>query len=130
MVERKVVEEVRADFSFLKGKVLGVLLFGSVCRGVGGKRDIDVCIVAPGCDPRKLLMEVFRRVNVGKKDYDVHVFEALPLYIKAEIIKNHVFLFGDFVKLYEYLYLYRKIWNDQKRRQELTKDEFIKILSD
>ncbi len=52
MVEKKnvkeIIKEVKKDFSFLKGKVLALLLFGSVVEGTRGEKgDIDICIVAP-----------------------------------------------------------------------------------
>ncbi len=50
MVEREdlkeIINEIEKDFSFLKGKILALLIFGSWAKGKKG-RDIDICIVAP-----------------------------------------------------------------------------------
>lgn len=120
MVEKKnlkeIIEMVRKDFSFLKDKVKGVLLFGSACGNTKAARDIDICIIAPKIDEKNLLKEIFRRVNVNKK--------------KMEIIKNHIIIYGNAPEIGEYFYFYRKLWNDQKHRQKLTKKEKMKILGE
>ncbi len=133
MVEKenieKIVENIARDFSFLKNRVLAILIFGSASKGiVGEKSDIDICIVAPNKNPKELLKEIFQRVDVSGKKYDVYVFEELPLYLKMEVIKTHTIVFGDPRELGEYFYLFRKLWEDQKHRQKLTKEEMLKIL--
>jgi hypothetical protein len=126
---KKIVKMVKEDFSFLEKKVLGILLYGSTQRNeYNEKSDIDICIVAPKQEPRKILKEVFRKVDVYGKKYDVRIFEELPLYIKIEIIRNHTVVFGDIYDLYEYFYSIRKLWDDQKHRQEVTKEEILKSL--
>ncbi len=55
----EIIEEVRKDFSFLEGRVLGVVIFGSWAKGEVG-RDIDICIVAPNRDAKEVLREVYR----------------------------------------------------------------------
>jgi hypothetical protein len=52
----------------------------------------------------------------------------LPLYIKIEIIQNHLLIFGNPYELGEYFYLFRKLWKDQEHRQKLTKEEMLEIL--
>ena len=65
------------------------------------------------------MKEIFRKVDVHGKKYDVFIFEELPLYIKAEIIKNNEIVFGDAGEFYEYFYFVNKLWEDQKYRQEV-----------
>ncbi|MFH0836821.1 MAG: nucleotidyltransferase domain-containing protein [Candidatus Aenigmatarchaeota archaeon] len=123
------MQNIKKDFLFLKDKVLAVLLYGSVQRKEHTKRsDIDICIIAPDKEPRKILKEIFRNVDVYGKKYDVHVFEEFPLYIKAEIIENHRLIIGDKHKLNEYFYKTRKIWDSQKHRQKLTKEDMMDLL--
>lgn len=80
--------------------VLAVLLFGSVARGEETARsDVDVCLVlteaaAPrGADKR--------REYLGAFDLDVHVFQALPLYIRSRVLREgRVLLSKDDDRLY------------------------------
>ncbi len=125
----RIIKAVARDFSFLKGKVLGILLFGSASEGTRGeKSDIDICIVAPRKKPGEILREVFRRVDVFGKKYDVYIFEELPLYLKIEVVRKHTVVFGNPYELGEYFYTFIKIWENQKHRQKLSKKEMMKIL--
>jgi len=117
VASKEIIEQVRRDFEFLKPRVLGVLLFGSQVRGDVVRGDIDICIVAPGQDKVKLLFEVFEKVDVYGKRYDVYVFEELPLYMRFEVIENHeLVLSKNPPELYEYLYFYRKLLEDYRWR--------------
>ena len=73
---------------FKRKDVLAVLVFGSAAgKNESERSDIDVCIVAPGCrDTFGLLKEVYRNLDVYGKNYDVRLFEDLPLYIKVEVV--------------------------------------------
>jgi len=133
MVEKKdvkrILEEVKHDFSFLENKVLAVLLYGSAQKDEHHeKSDIDICIVAPKQEPKKILKEVFRKIDVYGKKYDVRVFEEMPLYIKIEVIRSHTLVFGSVHELYEYFYFFRKLWEEQKHRQKVTKEDLLKSL--
>ena len=117
---------LKKDFAFLKDKVLGVLLFGSQLSGPTQRSDVDICIVAPVMEDSKVLSEVFRNVNVTAKKYDVHTFHELPLHIKIEIIRHHEEIFvKNRPALHEYFYFYRKLWNGQKHRNEISKEEIL-----
>lgn len=125
MVEK---ETIKRDFSFLSKRedILAILLFGSRAKGVEDARgDTDVCIVAPACKERfGLLKEVYRNLDVYGKKYDVRIFEDLPLHIKMNVIEfNEEVYTKDPYGLYEYFYIFRKFWEDQARRQKLTKEE-------
>jgi predicted nucleotidyltransferase len=82
MVKR---ETLRKDFSFLikREDVLAVLLFGSHARlEQDARSDVDICEVAPSCKDRlELLREIHKNLDVYGKNYDVRIFEDLPLYI-------------------------------------------------
>ena len=116
------LKELKKDFSFLKkdleeGKILAVLLYGSYAKNMQhAKSDIDICIVAQNYKTVNkqvdLLRYLWRNVNTNK--YDVRLFEELPLYIKASVIKNYkIILVGDEFELQYYFYKIRKLWNDQ-----------------
>jgi hypothetical protein len=51
-------------------------------------------------------------------NYDIRIFELMPLFLQIEIIKNYSVLFGDPLEISEYFYQYRKIWKDMVNRYE------------
>jgi predicted nucleotidyltransferase len=116
------------DFEPLLDDVLGILLYGSLAAGVDSERsDIDISIVAPAIDDKSGFS---RRILSSVRDarYDVRVFELMPLYLKAEVVeKGEVIYTKNIFKLYEYFYYFRKIWDDQKRRQKLSKNEVLQL---
>ena len=117
-MDGNVIERVRADFAFLRERVLAVLVFGSSVDAAAAARDVDVCIVAPGATPSDLLLEVFDKVDVRGKRYDVSVFEELPIFMRHEVIEHHaVALAEDVPALGEYLYFQRKPCLDMLARQ-------------
>ncbi len=127
------VESIKKDFSFLfeRKDVLAILLYGSAAKGDETPRsDIDICIVAPDCQDRyNLLTEVFRKLDVFSKKYDIRIFEELPLYIQIQIIqKNEIIYAKDIYELYEYFYNFRKLWEVQADRQKLTGEELAEML--
>ena len=49
--------------------------------------------------------------------------------MKIPVIEHHeVILCRDLPALYEYLYFYRRLWGDQKHRQDLEKRELLEVL--
>ena len=129
-------EEYKIDFAFLeKDKyVLAVLLFGSGAKGkLNSRSDRDFCVVAPEIrgigEMRSLLKKIYVNLDVVGKRYDVWLFEELPLYMKLQVIGAHKVVFcRDLPGLYEYFYFYRKIWENQKHRQEMDKEELLEVL--
>ncbi|MBI2577116.1 nucleotidyltransferase domain-containing protein [Candidatus Woesearchaeota archaeon] len=120
---------IAGDLAFLRGRVLGILLFGSQVDKPTPRSDIDICIVAKGRKDVELVKEVFRNVDVVKKKYDVHAFGDLPLHIQAGIIeKNEGIFVPDWPELGEYFYYFRKLWNDQKHRNEVSKEEILAMM--
>ncbi|MDD2754244.1 MAG: nucleotidyltransferase domain-containing protein [Methanothrix sp.] len=129
MAGKDIVAKVKEDLSFLQDSVwreqiLGVLLYGSQATGESGPRsDIDLCIVAPCAADRSSL---WRRFVSHLKDsrYDVRIFELLPLFLKAAVIEQGIVVYcEDEPELYEYFYPFRRDWQDQKHRQEMTPEE-------
>ena len=97
------------------------MIFGSRARGEETQRsDIDVCIVAPNTDASKIFKETLHL------DYDVRIFELMPLFLKMKVISNHEIVYTrDLLDFFEYLYFFRKLWKDQEHRQKLTKEEAL-----
>lgn len=112
-----VMEHLKKDFRDFKGRCLGILLFGSYVEGEQTKRsDIDVCVVNPS---KGVLNDISGKLG-GK--YDIKVFDNLPLYIKLEIIRHHVVVYGNEANLSEYFYFFRKLWQDMEHR--IAENEF------
>ncbi|MBS3781962.1 MAG: DNA polymerase subunit beta [Candidatus Thermoplasmatota archaeon] len=146
-MDNETFEELKKDFSWVKDdeRILAVLLFGSkVSENDHFKSDVDIAIVVPGSsnfyydcegvsdekvDSSKVLGKVFREVNTASKDYDVHVFEELPLHVQIDIINEHQVVYtSDKYAMYEYFYNYRQLWKDQKYRNMMSKEEIISTL--
>ncbi len=130
MAERESIEK-EFSFLFVRKDLLAVLLYGSVVKGEETPRsDIDICIVAPTCKERTgLLREVHRNLDVFSKKYDVRIFEELPLYIQIQIIENHEIIYTkDVYEMFEYFYFFRKLWEDQASRQQVTREELAAML--
>ena len=124
-MDKELIKKIKNDFKPISKKTLGILLYGSYAKGdYNSRSDIDICIVAPNKDPYELFKETL------SLKYDIKIFETMPFFLKIEVIKNHeIILSKDPYELYEYFYKYRKIWNDQKQRQVVSKMEALHLFS-
>ncbi|MEM0467337.1 MAG: nucleotidyltransferase domain-containing protein [Candidatus Thermoplasmatota archaeon] len=104
---------------------MGIVLYGShQKRTQTARSDIDICIIAPGENHKRLFKEML------PLNYDIKIFETMPLFLKIQVIHHHKILYTkDRYALYEYFYIFRKLWNDQKERQRLTKKEALYLFS-
>jgi hypothetical protein len=94
------------------------VLYGSYTTGkfILNRSDIDVAIITQTND-RTVNIAIWRSLlEKGSNNYDLKVFELLPLYLQIEIIRSYWVLFGDPLELSEYFYHYRKIWKDMEWR--------------
>jgi predicted nucleotidyltransferase len=128
------IESIKKDFSFLfsRDEILAILLYGSAAAGDETQRsDTDICIVLPSRKYMKdILNEIYRKLDVFTKKYDVRFFEELPLYIQINIIESNKVIYSkDIFELYEYFYFIRKLWEDQMIRQQVTASEMADILA-
>jgi predicted nucleotidyltransferase len=129
MDREEVLAKAKRDFQFLHKRALGTLVFGSWARGEASERsDIDLCIVAPrASDPGALWREALSQIQDLR--YEVRIFELLPLYMKMAVIEEGVVVCSrDVLELYEYFYPFRRLWEDQKRRQTVSREEMREIL--
>jgi len=131
VVKKEFLDQIYNDFSFvIKEKdILGILLYGSYIKRQNVNRsDIDICIVAPNEDLHQLLSFVLQNINVSAKKYDIRIFKELPLYIKIHIIEDGLLIYSsNKLDLYEFFFIYRKLWNDQKHRQKISKEDLLLI---
>jgi len=109
-VIENVVREARRDFKEFADECMGILLYGSYARGdCSSRSDIDICVVKPAAETFKRMLE-----KLGGK-YDLKVFEELPLFVRVDIVKNHVRIYAkDEIDLYFYRVL--KVWKDMEHR--------------
>ncbi len=132
MVKEQLLKQIRDDFKkVLSAKdILGILLYGSqISNGGTNRSDIDVCIVAPTENPYELISYIWQNINVNLKRYDIRIFKELPIYIKIQVIEEGKVIYSpNKFDLYEHFYLYRKIWADQKHRQQISKEDLLQFL--
>mgnify|MGYP006285722451 FL=1 len=146
-MDKKTFYQIKKDFAWVRkdSRVLAVLLFGSTVADMHHRKsDIDLALVAPGLshfyyscknisnesvNASDLLRKVFRKVNTSIRNYDVHLFEELPLNMQINIIHHHKIVYtADKPGMFEYFYHYRKRWDDQKHRNTISKDQLISSL--
>jgi len=118
-MRNNLIETLRKDFSDFAGRCMGILLFGSTAKGEQTTRsDVDVCIVMP---EEGVFHEILGKLG-GK--YDIRIFEELPLYIRVNVIKNHIKIYAkDALDMYFYRQL--KIWKDMEHR--IRENEFESV---
>ena len=134
MAGKDVAARVKNDLLFLqdpfwRNQVRGVLLYGSRARGEAGPRsDIDLCIVAPEAADKAALWREFIS-HLRDNRYDVRIFELLPLRIKMAVIEVGLVVYSrDDLELYEYFHPFRREWEDQKHRQEVSVEEMTALI--
>ncbi len=131
MVSKELIDQIIDDFSFAftNKEILGILLFGSyIYNWETNRSDIDICVVAPNKENYELLSVFLRNIDVVSKKYDIRFFSELPLYIIIQVIRDGILIYSpDKLDLYEYFYFYRKLWADQKHRQEISKEELLSM---
>jgi predicted nucleotidyltransferase len=123
MDQREIVEMAKKDLAFLQDNVLGVLIYGSWATGKSHeKNDIDICIVAPSAEDKiALWREAIAEIRDDR--YDIRIFELMPTHLRMAVIEQGVVVYSrDVLELYEYFYHFRRIREDQKHRQTLSKD--------
>ena len=98
--------------------ILGVFLFGSVCRGEKSKTsDVDVCLILSPHFLNTGPLAFSRKKLEYLNDFslDVQVFQALPLYIRKRVIGEGRLLFvRDEDQLYDLAIRTAKEYEDFK----------------
>lgn len=108
-------------------QALGVYLFGSHAAGEASERsDVDVCIVVgPRADLEQADREALRNTT---KTIDIKIFETMPLWLKGEVLDHGILVkTTDNAALQEYLWRYRRTWNDERRRAVPSPDDIERI---
>ena len=107
----RLLQKVRLDMD-----VCAVFLFGSVAKGVSNSlSDVDICIVLNN-QLDFLAMSLKKLEYLSLADYDVSIFQQLPLYIRHRVIKEGEVLFcRNDDRLYELVFKTIKEFEDFKR---------------
>ena len=94
------------------------ILFGSALNQnfIPERSDIDIAIITQKKDKNANVSIWESILGYIPPNYDVKIFELLPLYIKIDIINNYLIVFGNLLEISEYFYYYRKIWKDMTTR--------------
>ncbi len=101
---------------------LDVVLFGSAAKGNATTRsDIDIAVLTHNTNHQKNMALWKKLLGSVPPQYDVKVFELLPLDIKMSIIRNYTVLWGEPLEISEYFYHFRKLWNDAEKRHTQNK---------
>jgi predicted nucleotidyltransferase len=112
----RIVDEARADPA-----VLAVVLFGSAARGEATPgSDLDICLVLEptATDPLE-----HRIRYLGRHDVDLQVFQALPIPMRARVLKEGRVLFvRDEDALYEVAFRTIKAYEDFKHIHRIYLD--------
>jgi len=104
------LQKVRVDTD-----VCAVFLFGSVAKGASNSlSDVDVCIVLN--DTLDFLTMSLKKLEyLSLVDYDISLFQQLPLYIRQRVIKEGKVLFcRNEDRLYELVFKTIKEFKDFK----------------
>lgn len=108
-VTHRVKEEVVKD-----KEVLAAILFGSFPQE--GFSDIDVCIVLyPGKYENLYLSKKKLNLMMALEDFDIHIFQQLPMYIRIRVLKGKVIFCRDEKMLYEVAIHTIKEFEDYKK---------------
>lgn len=121
-VEEEVMDAVGAT------DALAVYLFGSHAHGRAHQAsDVDVCLIAGGPEAVEALSRQALARTTSRMD--VKVFEEMPLWLKGEILDEGRLLWArDAAALHDYLWRFRRIWEDERRRAVPSEEDVDRIL--
>lgn len=102
--------------------ILAVLLFGSSATGTTHLfSDTDICLVMPDASKEKRTKVILSLAGKHSDQFDIKIFEELPLMVKGDLIKESKFLYvKDEPELFEYLWKWKKIYDDFQYQYSLA----------
>ncbi len=109
---KKSIDEIKEELQPLER--YNVIVFGSYLTG--NYNDIDIAVVTGKKDKKENIKTWNRLIGRVPEYFDLRIFELMPLNIQGHIIENYKVIYGNSAEISMYLYHYRKLWNDLKRR--------------
>ena len=115
------LNKIRKDLAKLDR--YSVVIYGSFLSKyyIPHKSDIDIVIITHQQEKHKNVAIWKETLGQFNENYDIKIFELLPLYLKMEIIGDYQVVFGDPLEISEYFYHYRAIWKDMAHRIEINR---------
>ena len=111
------MSEIRNDLLSLE--TYSVVLFGSCVTGdYTSRSDIDIAVITKNEDKSKNSKLLFELLGKIPPQYDLKIFELLPLHVKISVIERYIVIFGNAVDISYYFYKYRKLWSKVRHRYE------------
>ena len=125
----KTIDEIKEDLKILEEKIREGLLHSVILyvpEDIKNRKKMVYLITLGEELPEDILEDLEDEVP---GDYELVLFKDIPLHVKIEVIENGITLFSkDELELKEYFYEIRKLWGDQKERQELEPEEVITMI--
>jgi predicted nucleotidyltransferase len=114
-MKMKDLQKIRTDLHLLMD--YEVVVFGSYAsKKADSRSDIDIAVLTRERDKTRCIEIWTEMLGKVPEGYDLKIFELLPLQIKASLMQNYEVVFGNRLDISEYLYDFRKLWNDSKQR--------------
>jgi predicted nucleotidyltransferase len=114
-MKMKDLQKIRTDLHLLMD--YEVVVFGSYAsKKADSRSDIDIAVLTQEMDKTRCIEIWTEMLGKVPEGYDLKIFELLPLQIKASLMQNYEVVFGNRLDISEYLYDFRKLWNDSKQR--------------
>jgi len=94
-----------------------LILFGSHADfTTNPKSDIDIAVITRNKNQEENKTLYMNLLKKNSSQFDINVFELLPLHVQASVIDNYQVIYGDSGDISEYFYSFRKKWDDCKGR--------------
>ncbi len=94
-----------------------VILYGSASENrVREGSDIDLCVGYDGDEEKASRFRYDILSELFADDYDIQIFQSLPLYVRKEVLKGEVLYRRDKRELYEIAYRTIREFDDFKHR--------------
>ena len=119
------IQQIKEELNFHKDK--WVIVFGSWLGNyyIPDRSDIDVAVLSKNKNKEYNLQFWADIIGNAPSNYDLRIFEILPLTLQMNIITNYQVIYGDALEISEYLYYFRKIWSYARFRIEENKIKTI-----
>ena len=120
------LNEIKNDLDYLND--YWTIVYGSYIteKFIPNRSDIDIAVITRQKEEltnKKIWIKLLKHTKI---EYDLKIFELLPLYIKMNIINDYTVLFGDPLEISEYFYFFRKIWKDIEPRIQANQFKNVK----